>query len=68
MREQDKLEHIDKLEVLRHKNINHFLYGSLFTDVFKENGGFDVIVGNPPYGVSIKGDERKMVLSSRKSS
>ena len=31
--------------------------------MFKENGGFDVIVGNPPYGVSIKGDERKMVLS-----
>ena len=64
LREQDKLEHINKLEVLRHKNIKPFFIWKLeFTDVFKENGGFDVIVGNPPYGVSIKGDERKMVLS-----
>ena len=25
------------------------------------NGGFDIVIGNPPYGVSIKGDYRKNV-------
>lgn len=64
LREQDKLEHLGALKGLRHKNIKPFFIWKLeFSDVFKENGGFDVVVGNPPYGVSIKGDERKMVLS-----
>lgn len=64
LREQDKLDHLEALKALRHKNIKPFFIWKLeFSDVFKENSGFDVIVGNPPYGVSIKGDERKMVLS-----
>lgn len=64
LREQDKLDHLEDLKALRHKNIKPFFIWKLeFSDVFKEKGGFDVIVGNPPYGVSIKGDEREMVLS-----
>lgn len=64
LREQGKLDHLEDLKILRHKNIKPFFIWKLeFSDVFKENSGFDVIVGNPPYGVSIKGDMRKMVLS-----
>ena len=65
LREQDKLEHIDKLEVLRHKNIKHFLWKLEFTDVFKENGGFGDC-WEPTIWRFDKGDERKMVLSSGK--
>ena len=35
-----------------------------FPEVLTDKGvfdGFDLIIGNPPYGVSIKGDERKLV-------
>ena len=35
LREQDKLEHIDKLEVLRHKNIKPFLYGNSSSRCFQ---------------------------------
>ena len=36
-----------------------------FPEVLNDKGvfeGFDLIIGNPPYGVSIKGDERKLVV------
>ena len=43
----DKLEEIKKL---RHKNVKPFFIWKLeFSDVFKEKGGFDVVIGNPPY-------------------
>lgn len=64
LRAQGKLDHLEEMRALRHKNIKPFFIWKLeFSDVFKENNGFDVIVGNPPYGVSIKGEERKMVIS-----
>ncbi|WP_304204463.1 Eco57I restriction-modification methylase domain-containing protein, partial [Phocaeicola plebeius] len=31
--------------------------------MFGVKGGFDIVIGNPPYGVSIKGDYRKTVVS-----
>jgi len=46
-RREDKLEDIRKL---RRKNIRPFFIWKLeFSDVFKEKGGFDVVIGNPPY-------------------
>ena len=36
-----------------------------FPNLLNENGdfeGFDIVIGNPPYGVSIKGDYREIVL------
>lgn len=39
---------------------NFFPWKLFFGDAF-EQGGFDVVIGNPPYGVSIKGDYRKDV-------
>lgn len=62
-RREDKLEEIRKL---RRKNIRPFFIWKLeFSDVFKEKGGFDVVIGNPPYkflsgkGSPVKTLERK---------
>lgn len=38
-----------------------FDYKLFFSEVFRESGGFDVVIGNPPYGVSIKGEYRAIV-------
>ena len=35
-----------------------------FSEIFVDGGGFDIVIGNPPYGVSIKGDYRNSVVSS----
>jgi hypothetical protein len=46
---------------------NAFEWRFEFPEVLNEEGdfvGFDVIVGNPPYGVSIKGQARKHLVSS----
>lgn len=42
-------------------NTDFFLWHTYFHDVFKE-GGFDIVIGNPPYGVSIKDDYRQTVV------
>ena len=45
--EEDKLENIKKL---RRKRIKPFFIWKLeFSDVFKDDGGFDVVIANPPY-------------------
>lgn len=51
---------VDKLEI---PNDQFFLWHTYFADVF-EQGGFDIVIGNPPYGVSIKDDYRKAVVTS----
>jgi type I restriction-modification system DNA methylase subunit len=37
---------------------NPFNWGEEFADVFKQ-GGFDVIIGNPPYGAELPDEDRK---------
>ena len=45
--EEDKLENIKKL---RRKRIKPFFIWKLeFSEVFKDDGGFDVLIANPPY-------------------
>ncbi len=39
-----------------------FLWNIYFAEVFSQKGGFDVVIGNPPYGVSIKGDYRSAIV------
>lgn len=51
---------VDELEI---PNDQFFLWHTYFADVF-EQGGFDIVIGNPPYGVSIKDDNRKAVVTS----
>jgi hypothetical protein len=46
---------------------NAFEWRFEFPEVLKDDGtyeGFDVLIGNPPYGVSIKGIERNYLVSS----
>lgn len=33
-----------------------FSYGLHFGDVFQSNGGFDIVIGNPPYGIKVEND------------
>ena len=50
LEEQDKTDKLEEIKKLRHKNIKPFFIWKLeFSDVFKEKGGFDVVIGNPPY-------------------
>lgn len=46
---------------------NAFEWRFEFPEVLDDNGdfiGFDIIIGNPPYGVSIKGNERKHLVEN----
>lgn len=50
LEEQNKLTKLANIKKLRHKNIKPFFIWKLeFSDVFKEKGGFDIVIGNPPY-------------------
>lgn len=60
-------EYIDKdvelNRIIKSNDKPFFLWNLYFKDVF-DQGGFDIVIGNPPYGVSIKGDYRDQVLSN----
>jgi len=57
LEEQGKTDKLEEIKKLRHKNIKPFFIWKLeFSDVFKEKGGFDVVIGNPPY-VGEKGNK-----------
>jgi len=50
LEEQNKTDKLEEIKKLRHKNIKPFFIWKLeFSDVFREKGGFDVVIGNPPY-------------------
>jgi len=50
LKEQGKEDKLEEIKKLRRKNIRPFFIWKLeFGDVFKEKGGFDVVIGNPPY-------------------
>ena len=50
LEEQGQLDKLAEIQKLRRKNIRPFFVWKLeFSDVFKKKGGFDVVIGNPPY-------------------
>lgn len=56
--EQGRKDKLDEIKTLRRKNIKPFFLWKLeFSDVFKEKGGFDVVIGNPPY-ITYKGKQK----------
>ncbi|OGR05614.1 MAG: hypothetical protein A2511_01975 [Deltaproteobacteria bacterium RIFOXYD12_FULL_50_9] len=67
--EQKQLEFLGKLQQIKQSGEKPFFLWKLnFPEVFKEKGGFDVVIGNPPY-VRADGSEehsalRKAILSS----
>ena len=52
-----------KIEELPIPNDKFFLWHIYFKEVF-DKGGFDIVIGNPPYGVSIKGTYRDDVVKA----
>jgi len=53
-----------ELKELTHgyKPRDFFPWQLYFAEVFQKKEGFDIIIGNPPYGVSIKGANRSNVM------
>ncbi|HEY5124249.1 MAG TPA: N-6 DNA methylase, partial [Ignavibacteria bacterium] len=50
LQENGKGNKIEEIENLRKKNIKpYFIYKLNFPEVFTENKGFDIVIGNPPY-------------------
>jgi REP element-mobilizing transposase RayT len=43
------------------KQKNFFLWDVYFAEVFTDKGGFDIVIGNPPYGNLLKDSEKKFV-------
>jgi len=57
LKEQGREDRLEEIRKLRQKNIKPFFIWKLeFSDVFKEKGGFDVVIANPPY-VGEKGNK-----------
>jgi len=46
---KDKIDEIKKIKVLG--PLEHFEWHIVFSEVFNDKGGYDVIIGNPPYDV-----------------
>lgn len=59
----EKTRALDKLRGTKLINQDFFLWHTWFNDVFAK-GGFDIVIGNPPYGVSIKGAYRDDVVKA----
>ena len=45
-------------------NDQFFLWHTWFSDVFEENGGFDIVIGNPPYITMTKNNTDNNVLKA----
>jgi len=57
LKEQEKVGKLKEIKKFRKTNTKPFFIWKLeFSDVFKEKGGFDVVIGNPPY-VGEKGNK-----------
>lgn len=63
-RNEKKLEEIKKGRKERRKP--YFLWKLEFAKVFRENGGFDIVIGNPPYGAEISAKDLKVLKSKFK--
>lgn len=54
---KQKMDEIDKLEKMSKEGIHKLFVPKLhFAEVYIEKGGFDVVIGNPPYGVRVEDD------------
>ncbi len=57
-----KIERIRNLQVLG--PADHFEWHIYFSEVFQENEGFDIVIGNPPYGVKISQANLKAIKAN----
>ena len=68
LEEQGRTDKLEEIRGLRRKNIRPFFIWKLeFSDVFRDKGGFDVMMGNPPYGGEKITDDmkKKMEIGSK---
>lgn len=66
LKEQGKSSKLDEIKKLQKANVKpYFLWRLHFSDVFAgENGGFDIVIANPPYGVSMQSkNDSQFILS-----
>ena len=50
LEERNEIEKLDRIKVLRKDSVKPFFIWKLeFGEVFKNNGGFDIVIANPPY-------------------
>lgn len=57
LREQNKLSLLPEIERFKKANIKPFFLWKLnFSEVFEKNGGFDVVIANPPWVFAREGD------------
>jgi len=63
LKEEDNEEAIEKLsEYKKNKSKPFFLWKLYFAEVFqRENPGFDVVIGNPPYGAEIDKEDLNVI-------
>ena len=60
-----KIKELEKLKQQKRKP--YFLWKLEFAKVFQEKGGFDIIIGNPPYGAKIEKKELDLLKKRFKS-
>lgn len=59
----NNLKALEKYELsIKEKTKPYFLWKLYFNKVFKEQGGFDIVIGNPPYGAKFSTKEKKYLV------
>ena len=59
-----ELKELDKTK--KEKRKPYFLWKLEFSKIFKTKGGFDIVIGNPPYGASLDEEMRNILASKYK--
>jgi adenine-specific DNA-methyltransferase len=52
---------IDRVKKYQKESKPYFLWRLEFAKVFKEKDGFDIVIGNPPYGAELSEEQRKSI-------
>ncbi|MFQ7256652.1 Eco57I restriction-modification methylase domain-containing protein [Intestinibacter bartlettii] len=64
----NKKEEFKKLEKTRSENRKpYFLWKMNFSKIFKEKGGFDIVIGNPPYGAKLEKKQKESIKNKLKN-
>lgn len=65
LKESGKSDALDKYNIIKNeKSKPYFIWELEFAKVFKEKGGFDIVIGNPPYGAKFD-KKTKQYLSDK---
>ncbi len=64
----NKRQQLKKLERIRKENRKpYFLWNMNFSKIFKEKGGFDIVIGNPPYGAKLEKSQKESIKNKLKN-